>query len=105
MYTLPKKIWINGEQWTVEMNPKIQKSQAVWERHPTITIGTCGASDEYILGEFLHEVIEAVLMTKHLRYGSNSHMFFLFDHKDFTSAVMDIVMAVKDCWKKNKKEA
>jgi len=44
-------------------------------------------------------------MTKHLRYGSNSHMFFLFDHKDFTSAVMDIVMAVKDCWKKNKKEA
>ena len=101
---LPKDIIIGGRTWTIINNSKIKGGSF---KQNQITIGTKSKNTDEIIQTFLHEVIEAILSEKLLRfelpynkpYLENGDYLFVFNHRDFEESVKDISLALKEVLK------
>lgn len=75
----------------------------------SFTFSTCeivvgGLYKQDMANIFLHEVIEAVLAERCMRYklyndSDNQDYLFSFRHQEFENAIIDIQVALKDCLK------
>ena len=95
---LPKTVTIYGKQYTVEKD-RTRNGACVLSDTSEIVIGT--AEKGRVLINFLHEVIEEILVENHHRY-ENHHLrpdrgdlVFVFNHQDFENIVPQIALAIK----------
>lgn len=92
---IPETVTICGDIWKVVTN---NKSGGCFDGgKKIITIGTYWPSD--VANIFLHEVIEAIFTERLMRYGlysgtENDGYRFVFDHKEFENAILDIRKAL-----------
>jgi len=96
---LPKKVYIAGVEWRVRTDP--HKSGGMFDGAKfEITVGT--KYPQYTLNTFLHEVIEALMSERRLRYvipydvRENGHYLFSFNHKEYEDLIMDLSLVLKD---------
>lgn len=100
---LPKKVLIYGKEYTVVKDPS-RNGACVYEKDNIIEIGTLEKGR--ILNNFLHEVIELILVENFCRYDNHytcprdKDMVFVFDHRDFENIVPQIAIAIKGILKK-----
>lgn len=95
---LPKTISICGVTHKLITNPK--HNGGTWDStKKTIEIGTlCPAEVPEIL---LHEIIEASLSTRDVRFAleredvENGDLIFVFNHKDFEQVIKDVACSLK----------
>ncbi len=96
---LPKTVYIAGVTYQIKKNSKDwggkfdAGKQIIW-------IGTKGKND-FQLGVLLHEVLEAILAERNLRFKLNSfedneHYRFFFTHDEFDNVCLDLALALKD---------
>ena len=95
---LPRKILICGTEHKLVADPSYNGGD--WDGDKkVITVGTrCPAE---VSENLLHEVIEACLATRNLRYAiemeevDNEHYLYSFDHNKYEQLVKDIAAALK----------
>lgn len=99
---LPKTVMIYGKPYTIKKD-RTRNGAHVNQRKCEIIIGT---SDKYgVLENFVHEVIEQILVDNHHRYDNhhcypaNKDMFFVFTHNEFENVIPQIIVALKDILK------
>ena len=96
---LPKKVIIAGREYKVEV-VKGKGGGHFDSSKPLITIGT--AFTQETPGVFLHEVAEALLAERRLRYQinhnplSNGDYLFVMNHDQFEDFIFDLAYALKD---------
>jgi hypothetical protein len=98
---LPKTVQICGKQFKVIQKKNMEGGNFSFG-NLTINIGTKYPHD--IPVSFIHEVIEAVFVERGMRYklyedARISEYLFSFKHEEFQNAVIDIVIALRDCLK------
>ena len=96
---LPKTVTIYGKEWKVTKDPKRGGGSSA-SSVPEIRIGTKYKSS--MLENFLHEVIEAILMENLLRLqkphtgNDNGDYIFVLTHEQFENIIPQIALALKD---------
>ncbi|HDY68080.1 MAG TPA: hypothetical protein ENH85_09835 [Candidatus Scalindua sp.] len=101
---IPKKVIIAGKEFTVEKDFKGRGGSYSSDK-AHIYIGTKNHTKDEIDNTFLHEVIEAILSERMLRFklpyigDSNGDYLFNFNHLEFENWVRDLRLALKDCLK------
>ena len=96
---LPKKVIICGQDYKVIRKKKLLGGYFK-SGNQEIGVGT-NLTPQHILETFLHEVIEAILTERNLRYQlgystpDNGDYLFSFTHKDLENLVKDIQIALK----------
>jgi len=98
---LPKKVTIAGQEWIVETQKEPGASFDAGKC--LITIGTKYLQDVPML--FLHEVFEAILMMRGVRYYTHdsdqvTDYLFNFSHHEFDNMMYDLALALKDVLQK-----
>lgn len=95
---LPKTINICGIPYKIVLNPEGNGGSVDYEK-VTITIGTQYPLD--VAEVLLHEVIEATMVVRNLRYAlereecSNDDYLFSFNHKEFEQLMKDVSASLK----------
>lgn len=87
-----QKIKILGKEWTIKYE-KSRSGGEFWGDKFEIIVGTKYPKD--IPDILYHEIIEAILTERGLRYNrysqaANSGYMFVFDHKEFENLIVDI---------------
>lgn len=96
---LPRKVIIDGKEWTVVKNPQ-GNGACFTGGTSSIVVGT--HQKNKILENFLHEILEATLTYNHLRYTNmhsdwnNGDLRFAFNHQQFEKVCSDLALAIKD---------
>ncbi len=98
---IPKTVIIAGRIWKVITH---KKERGGWYNSDKqqIDIGLEDASPERIRNTFLHEVMEAILSERLLRYklpytgDDNGNYVFVMNHIQFENATDDIGLALKE---------
>ena len=96
---IPKKIIIAGKRWVVKTN-KRTNGASVEGSKGKITVGI--KDKVFVVENFLHEVIEGILMERGHRYhnicGQQDCLLYLFsfNHDQFAQLIKDIEIALKD---------
>jgi len=96
----PRTVIIGGRLWHVNTDSETNGSSSHC-RQQKIIIGTrYGREDAY--ENFLHEIIETVLVERMHRYNKpytvadNGSYVFVFNHAEFEEAIKDIYLALRD---------
>ena len=96
---LPKKVIIAGKEWIVKTNKNVSGGKFSTGSF-SIEVGTKYPKD--ILDIFFHEVVEALLTERNLRYTiqrsqpENGDYLFNFNHEQFSQIIPDLIIALKD---------
>ena len=96
---LPKTVTIYGKEYRIVKIP-IRNGACVNEVKNEIEIGTLEKGR--ILNNFLHELIELILVENFCRYDNHytnpkdSDNVFVFNHRDFENIIPQIALALKD---------
>lgn len=96
---LPKKVIIAAREWDITENKKDGGGKFFGSEYK-IEIGTKYKKD--IPGVFLHEVAEAILAEKCLRFNNghspatNGDYLFVMNHEQFEQFIFDLAYALKD---------
>lgn len=100
-FRLPATVNIVGKTYRVTVDP--ESYDCCFRCDPQeICIGTKHKpSDEVVKGCFLHEVAEAILVERLMRYrlgytsADNSHYLFSFNHKEFEFFAQELAVALR----------
>ncbi len=99
---LPKTVFIAGQEWKVKLDPNLGGGHFEGGK-AAITIGT--KYPHNILNTFLHEIMEATLSKRNLRYvlgydqPTNGDYRFIFNHREFENVIKDIAFSLKGFFK------
>ena len=98
---LPKSVIICGYKWKIVQVPE---DSGGWFVNGEKTIYIGGKIEKEKTEIFLHEVIEAILSDRGMRYsiyatGTNDRLLFSFYHYEFESIIKDITLALQDILK------
>ena len=88
---IPKKLNIAGWDWKIECKDIMGGSFTTDTM--TITIGT--KNKEMIQTIFLHEIMEALLATRKLRYECGEDMLFVMTHSELDDMCRDLAYTLK----------
>lgn len=95
---LPRTVTIYGKQYVLKKDKTRNGACVFWETNEII-IGT--AEKQNVLTNFLHEVIEQILVENHHRY-ENHHiqaqrgdLVFVFNHQEFENLIPQVALAIK----------
>lgn len=97
---IPKKIFICGAEWRIiQTNKKIGGFFRSKDKFIKVNVGS-----KYINEIFLHEILEAIMANRGLRYDKyglelQEDFKFVFSHAEFEQMVRDVAMALKDMLK------
>jgi hypothetical protein len=96
---VPKKVVIASREWTVKTS-KAHGGGSFNGNTASIEVGTAVKQD--VPGIFLHEVAEAILAERLLRYRTNHNppnngdYIFVMNHQQFEDFIFDLAYALKD---------
>ncbi len=96
---LPRKVIIDGKEWTVKKDPKSNGGSG-FNKNKTIIVGTEWEADT--LENFLHEVLEIILTQSYMGYYNihtryeNGDKIFVMNHTQFEKVCSDLALAIKD---------
>jgi len=95
---LPKTVSLCGQAYKVVQDPDSNGGSVDLEKH-IITVGT--AFPDQAAEVLLHEIIEATMAIRNLRYAlervepSNEDLLFSFNHKEFEQLMKDVAVSLK----------
>lgn len=97
---IPKKIFICGSEWRI-IQTKKRIGGLFRSRDKIIKVNS---SSKYINEILLHEIIEAIMANRGLRYDNfgmelQEDFKFVFNHTEFELMVRDVSMALRDMLK------
>lgn len=96
---IPKTVLIASREWKVKTLPK---EGGGYFDGSEFEIGIGTAHKPNVPGIFLHEVAEAILAERSLRYQinhkplNNGDYMFVFNHQQFEDFIFDLAYALKD---------
>ena len=101
MFKVPKKVIIGGKEWKVKQDNKVSGGSFQSGKGEIIIGGKYEGDVPFI---FLHEVVEAILAEKLLRYhlykgDDNEEFIFVFNHKEMSQFGNALAIALKDVLK------
>ena len=92
---LPKTIQISGKQYSVKLNSNRWGGRCITGKQE-ISVGTQkNQSSQRIFSNFVHEVLEANALEKHLRYeAADDELVFVMTHKQFDDYAKDVAASL-----------
>lgn len=92
---IPKTIKMFGFDWKVIIDKKSEGGSLKWEEKEIKLGDRCGEAENI----FLHEIMEAILLSHLHRYYTNdatSEYQFIFNHSEFVKIINHFYQIIKD---------